>query len=349
PIGGLITSGNVGIGSLSPGQALDVQGTVRTISFAMSGQTPISGYVLTASDSAGDTTWTSPGAVSGWTISGNDVYETLQGNVGIGTTTVNQAALSVTNGNVGIGTWTTAGGSLIVATGNVGIGSVWPGTELDIQGTVRLSANLEQGGAVASGTNNATALGSTQAGGTITSSGTGSLAEGWANRAGGVSAGVLSNGIGSIADGWVQSVITTSSIQSSGQGSLAIGSASEAGSPTTITASNAGSVAMGYVVNNTLQSTGIASFAMGYANGAGPLQATGLASFAMGQSVQATADNTFALGSNFINNNLNTFMVGFGQPTLTVTSANVGIGTIAPVAALGIVGNIGIGTGINSP
>src|SRR5580658_7212308 len=38
--------GNVGIGSAWPGQALDVQGTVRTTNFTMSGQTPISGYVL---------------------------------------------------------------------------------------------------------------------------------------------------------------------------------------------------------------------------------------------------------------------------------------------------------------
>ncbi|MGH7249915.1 MAG: hypothetical protein ACREGC_02990, partial [Minisyncoccia bacterium] len=122
PSNGMIVQGNVGIGSAIPGQALDVTGTVRTVSFAMSGQTPISGYVLTASDSAGDTTWTSPGAVSGWTISGNDVYETLQGNVGIGTTTINQAALTVTNGNVGIGTWAPAA-SLEVAGGNIILGN----------------------------------------------------------------------------------------------------------------------------------------------------------------------------------------------------------------------------------
>ena len=75
----------------------------------MSGQTPISGYVLTASDSAGDTTWTSAGAVSGWTVSGNNVYETLNGNVGIGTTAL-QTAFAVTNGHVGIGTWTATSG-----------------------------------------------------------------------------------------------------------------------------------------------------------------------------------------------------------------------------------------------
>ena len=94
----------------------------------MSGQTPMSGYVLTATDTSGDTTWTSPGTSSGWTVSGNNVYETSSGNVGIGTTTVTQGALVVTNGNVGIGTWApgtalqVGTNTLVVntATGNVG-------------------------------------------------------------------------------------------------------------------------------------------------------------------------------------------------------------------------------------
>ena len=39
----------------------------------------------------------------GWTQSGSNVYETLGGNVGIGTTLLTTAALTVMNGNVGIG------------------------------------------------------------------------------------------------------------------------------------------------------------------------------------------------------------------------------------------------------
>ena len=118
PSNGIIVSGNVGIGSQIPGKALDVTGTIRTTYFTMSGQAPISGYVLTASDSAGDTTWSSPGGVSGWTVSGNNVYETGGGNVGIGTTFLTTAALTVMNGNVGIGTWV-------------------PALLLDIKGTLR--------------------------------------------------------------------------------------------------------------------------------------------------------------------------------------------------------------------
>ena len=105
PSNGLIVQGNVGIGSLSPGQSLDVTGTLRTIYLTLSGQAPMAGYVLTASDSSGDTTWSSPGGVSGWTISGNNVYQTFGGNVGIGTTLLTTSALTVMNGNVGIGTW----------------------------------------------------------------------------------------------------------------------------------------------------------------------------------------------------------------------------------------------------
>ena len=67
-----------------------------------------------ASDSSGDATWSSPGSVAGWTISGTNLYNTTSGNVGINTlngsnvgigTTTPQGAFVVTNGNVGIGTW----------------------------------------------------------------------------------------------------------------------------------------------------------------------------------------------------------------------------------------------------
>jgi hypothetical protein len=103
---GEIVNGNVGINSSATGQLLDVIGTERASLFTMSGASPASGFVLTSVDSSGHGSWTAPGGVSGWTISGNNVYETNSGNVGIGTTSLTQGALLVTNGNVGIGTWT---------------------------------------------------------------------------------------------------------------------------------------------------------------------------------------------------------------------------------------------------
>ena len=74
---------------------------------------------------------------------GRNVYETGNGNVGIGTTLLTTAALTVMNGNVGIGTWvpgnelgvvggmaigpanytaTAAPSNGLIVSGNVGIG-----------------------------------------------------------------------------------------------------------------------------------------------------------------------------------------------------------------------------------
>ena len=102
-----LISGNVGIGSLNPGQALDVRGTVRAI---------------------------------GEVVNGNVGIGTSFVN-GIG-----EGALTVMNGNVGIGTWVPAGSldiktgnNVLIETGNVGIGSLSPGYKLDVQGTIRIS------------------------------------------------------------------------------------------------------------------------------------------------------------------------------------------------------------------
>ena len=46
-------SGNVGIGSVTPGQLLDVAGTIRQTGFVLSGNNATQGYVLMASGSVG--------------------------------------------------------------------------------------------------------------------------------------------------------------------------------------------------------------------------------------------------------------------------------------------------------
>lgn len=118
---GNASGNNVGIGSLTPGQLLDVQGTIR------------------------------------------DVGEIINGNVGIGTSSINQGALVVTNGNVGIGTWTPAGlldvqGTLIhfyvINNGNIGIGTVNPVSGLQVGSGASNSAsefNVTTAGALQAG------------------------------------------------------------------------------------------------------------------------------------------------------------------------------------------------------
>ncbi len=135
------TSGNVGVGSITPGQLLDVQGTVRMTGFVMT-TSPSSGYALT-SDANGNGSWVANPASAGWTLTGSNVYTTVgSNNVGIGTSTP-QGGFVVTNGNVGIGTWSPVN-ALSVA-GNVTIGggagylsgtNAAPGNGLIVQGDV---------------------------------------------------------------------------------------------------------------------------------------------------------------------------------------------------------------------
>jgi hypothetical protein len=112
-------AGNVGIGTIRPGTALDVNGTVRATTFVGSG--------------AGLT-----GISSGWSTSGNDVYQTNGGNVGIGTTLTTTSALSIMNGNVGIGTWKPVHALDVI--GNVGItGRIYTPSTLLVEGALRVN------------------------------------------------------------------------------------------------------------------------------------------------------------------------------------------------------------------
>jgi hypothetical protein len=71
----------VGIGTTAPAEKFDVNGTAQVTGFKMpTGAT--NGYVLT-SDATGLGTW-QPGGDGDWTISGDNVYSSVSGNVGIG-------------------------------------------------------------------------------------------------------------------------------------------------------------------------------------------------------------------------------------------------------------------------
>lgn len=77
----------VGIGTSTPGFKLDVIGTIQMSGFKLS-SSPTSGFVLTC-DANGIGTWQAIPTSSGdndWTISGDNIYSAVSGNVGIGTT-----------------------------------------------------------------------------------------------------------------------------------------------------------------------------------------------------------------------------------------------------------------------
>ncbi len=78
-----LQGGNFGIGTNSPAEALDVDGTVKMTGFQLT-TSPTDGYVLT-SDATGAGSWQpSGGGDSLWLTSGDDIYYN-GGNVGIGT------------------------------------------------------------------------------------------------------------------------------------------------------------------------------------------------------------------------------------------------------------------------
>jgi hypothetical protein len=116
-------NGNVGIGSSAPGQALDVNGTVRTTGFTLN-LNPNAGFVLVG-NGVGVGTWM---PASTLTAGGGTNYwlNDTTGNVGISTAYA-----------VGIGT-TFVGGTgeaaLSVMNGNVGIGTWVPGGALVVMG-----------------------------------------------------------------------------------------------------------------------------------------------------------------------------------------------------------------------
>jgi hypothetical protein len=142
-------SGSVGIGSTSPGSALDVKGTLR-----LSGST--SGYVgLAPAAAAGSTTYTLPSSdgSSGQALVTNGSGTLSWGSASAGgSITAGDSSMAVTDAGDGYLAFTEDGSETMRITGgNVGIGTTVPGGALDVRGAFRL--NSPGGGYIAQSSN----------------------------------------------------------------------------------------------------------------------------------------------------------------------------------------------------
>ncbi len=91
------SNGNVGIGTTTPTAKLEINGQIKITG----GIPPTAGSVLT-SDATGLAYWGPSSGGSQWTVSGNNIYNSNSGNLGVGTTNPSRAKLEV-NGVAGNG------------------------------------------------------------------------------------------------------------------------------------------------------------------------------------------------------------------------------------------------------
>lgn len=176
-------SGNVGLGSSTPTEKLDVNGSIKMVDGNQA-----AGYIP-VSDANGKMTWTDPTTIStaadsDWIISGNHLHSGVSGNVGIGTTAP-EDKLHLVHGdspsimfhqNASLGypiqKWSIGGNEAaffvrdedvnklplrieagapdysidIESDGDVGIGTNSPSAKLDVRGAIRMVDGNEQTG-----------------------------------------------------------------------------------------------------------------------------------------------------------------------------------------------------------
>jgi hypothetical protein len=153
--------GNIGIGTTSPSQKLEVNGAVKIGTYTLPSTDGTSGQFL-KTDGSGSVSWSADNTISNWTENSGNIYRN-SGNVGVGTTSPSQKlevngavkigaytlpSIDGTNGQLlktdGSGNiswsddnnttnWSENSGNIYRSSGNIGIGTSTPDGILDIQ------------------------------------------------------------------------------------------------------------------------------------------------------------------------------------------------------------------------
>jgi len=351
-------TGDVGIGTASPGAKLEVAGQVK-----ITGGAPGVGKVLT-SDAAGLATWAvAAGGANGWVDDGANVrLDTIGDSVGIGTATPSTKLEVV--GSVKATAFTsasplllqTAGTTRIFAsdsTGRVGINTLTPGDyRLNIQGTG------EDGGLLVQSDGSGTAFRVNDGPGDTTPlvvNADGDVGIGTTTPSAKLDVEVVSGGAATL--GSSSNTAAGTNAVAMGTGNTASGSHSVAMGFGTTAGPGSGATAMG---DSTI-ALSQASTAMGSGTVASNFQATamGLDTTASGQSSLSTGRDTTAAGASSTAmgeaitvsaSGANSFGIGLDTTPTIITDANtmaimggeVGIGTVSPDEELHIVGSVKI-------
>lgn len=151
--GSITDIGNIGIGSKTPGQMLDVQGTIRSLGVISGGTNynfvvDSAGNVAIGTNATGSTLLTLGSGGSAGSYSGTGITKLSNTTVSLTNSTLEGSSTIVTIGNLNNGSSSHVnfiGGTEVlpwvnfVSPTNVGINSVTPGYALDVQGTTRIT------------------------------------------------------------------------------------------------------------------------------------------------------------------------------------------------------------------